>query len=155
MNSIALVNPVQATTAWNTIYEQEVKPGTLAGKRYRLSVRPETRRDAQNAHFHAQIGDISDQIGGDLADKEDAKRILLSAFRIDTINDPDLRDDWRKFGDIRMGRGLRGEVVLMGNQTRDLTVRLASAFVEWLSAFAVEHGVVFKTPKSWGDRYER
>lgn len=58
---------------------------------------------------------------------------------------------WRKFGDLRIGRGLRGETVLMGNQTRDLSVKLAAAFIEWLNAFGVEHNIRFKAPKSWGD----
>lgn len=149
MTSIAVYNPTQATTAWNALYEREVKPLTMAGHRGILSFKRETRRDGQNAHFHAQISDISEQLGGDLADKDDAKRILLSAFRIDTLNDPDLADEWRKLGDLRIGRGLRGETVLMGNQTRDLSVKLASAFIEWLNAFGADHSIRFKAPKSW------
>jgi hypothetical protein len=121
----------------------------MAGHRLRLVLKQETRRDGQNAHFHAMISDIAEQIGGDLADKDDAKRILLSAFRIDTLRD--FEDEWRKFGDLRIGRGLRGETVLMGNQTRDLSVKLAAAFIEWLNAFGVEHNIRFKAPKSWGD----
>lgn len=149
MTAVTVYNPVQATTAWQAIYEREVKPLTMAGHRGVLSFRKETRSDQQSAHFHAQIGEIAAHIGGELADEEDAKRILLSAFRIDTL--ADFADEWRSFGDIRMGRGLRGEVVLMGNQTRKLPVKLGSAFIEWLFAFGAEHGVRFKTPKSWGD----
>lgn len=147
MTAVTVYNPVQATTAWQAIYEREVKPLLMAGHRGVLSWRRETRSDLQNAHFHAQIGDISAHIGGDLADPEDAKRILLSAFRIDTLTD--FADEWKAFGDIRMGRGLRGEVVLMGNQTRKLPVKLAGAFIEWLNAFGIEHNVRFKAPKSW------
>lgn len=120
------------------------KPLLLAGHRLVLEVKSETRRDNHNRHFHSLIGQISEQIGGDLADKEDAKRILISAFRIDTRDDPDLVDEWSKFGDIRMGRGLRGEVVLMGMQSRDFTIKLARAFIAWLYAFGAEHGVQFK-----------
>ena len=105
---------------------------------------PETRRDNHNRHFHSLIAQISEQIGGDLADKQDAKRILISAFRIDTRDDADLSGEWAKFGDMRMGRGLRGEVVLMGMQSRDFTIKLARAFILWLEAFGVEHGVQFK-----------
>lgn len=149
--SLTLINPAQATTAWNGIYNEMVKPLTLAGHRLRMTIKPESRRDAQNAHFHALIGQIAEQIGGDLADKDDAKRILLSAFRIDTLRDPDLAAEWGKFGEMRIGRGLRGETVLLGNQTRDLSVRLASAFIEWLNAFGIDNGVRFKAPKSWED----
>lgn len=149
MTAITVYNPVQATTAWNALYEKEVKPLTMAGHRGVLSFRRESRSAAQSAHFHAQIGDIAAQIGGDLADPDDAKRILLSAFRIDTLKD--FADEWKKLGEMRIGRGLRGETVLMGNQTRDLPVKLAAAFIEWLNAFGAEQGVRFKAPKSWGD----
>ncbi|KPU94714.1 hypothetical protein APR50_10560 [Variovorax paradoxus] len=150
MTSVALINPQQAHAAITALYRDEVKPKTMAGHRLRLVLKPETRRDGQNAHLHAMIADIAEQIGGDLADPDDAKRILLSAFRIDTLKD--FAEEWRKFGDLRIGRGLRGETVLMGNQTRDLSVKLASAFIEWLNAFGVEHDIRFKAPKSWGDR---
>lgn len=149
MTAVTLFNPVQAHTAITAIYREHIKPLTMAGHRLRLVLKRETRKDAQSAHFHAQIGDIAKQIGGDLADEDDAKRILLSAFKIDTRNDPDLAEEWQKFEDLRMGRGLRGEVVLLGNQTRNLSVKLASAFIEWLNAFGVEHDVRFKAPKSW------
>ena len=43
-----------------------------------------------------------------------------------------------------MGRGLRGEVVLLGIQSRDFTIKLARAFIAWLYAFGAEHGVRFK-----------
>jgi hypothetical protein len=149
VTAITLINPTQAHTALTAIYRDQIKPLTMAGHRLRLVLKQETRRDGQNAHFHAMISDIAEQIGGDLADKDDAKRILLSAFRIDTLRD--FEDEWRKFGDLRIGRGLRGETVLMGNQTRDLSVKLAAAFIEWLNAFGVEHNIRFKAPKSWGD----
>ena len=148
MTSILLIDEKQARIAFQAAW-RDVKPKLLGGKKFRLTIKPETRRMGQNAHFHAQIADISKHIGGDLADEDDAKRILLSAFRIDTLKD--FQDDWKKLGELRIGRGLRGETVLMGNQTRDLSVRLASAFTEWLEAFGTEQGVKFKAPKSWGD----
>lgn len=119
------------------------KAHLIAGRKLVVTLKPETRRESQNAHFHAQISDISKQLKGDLADPEDAKRILISAFKIDTREDPDLREEWAKFGDLRMGRGLRGEVVLMGTQSRDFSVKLAGAFIEWLYAFGAEAGVRF------------
>ena len=110
--------------------------------------RPAKRKESTNAHFHALIGQIAEQVGGDLAAPEDAKRILISAFRIDTRDDQDLAGEWAKFGDMRMGRGLRGEVVLMGMQSREFTIKLARAFIAWLEAFGAEHGVAFK---AWED----
>lgn len=150
--SIALINPEQAKNAMAAIYRDHIKRQTADGHRLRLTVRPETRRDEQNAHFHALIGQIAEHIGGDMSDEDDAKRILLSAFKIDTLRDPDLIDEWMRLGDLRMGRGLRGETVLLGNQTRTLSVKLAAAFIHWLNAFGIEHGVPFRAPKSWGEQ---
>lgn len=115
-----------------------------ADRRWLLTIKPETRRESQSRHFHSLIGQIAGHVGGELADPEDAKRILISAFRIDTIQDPELAGEWARFGDVRMGRGLRGEVVLLGIQSRDFTVRLGGAFVAWLYAFGAEVGVRFK-----------
>jgi hypothetical protein len=151
MTAFPLINPQQAEQVWQAQYRDIVKPETMAGHRLLLSIRRETRRDAQSAVFHGLIGQIAAHVGGEIADKDDAKRILLSAFRIDTLAMPDLKDEWSKLGDLRMGRGLRGEVVLMGNQTRDLSVKLGAAFITWLEAFGAEHGVRFKTPKWMGD----
>ncbi len=140
---LSMWEPVQAHKALMHAWTH-AKAWLTAGHRLVLEVRPENRRDNHNRHFHSLIGQISTQLGGDLADAEDAKRILISAFRIDTRNDPDLANEWAKFGDVRMGRGLRGEVVLMGIQSRDFTIKLARAFIEWLYAFGAEAGVAFK-----------
>ena len=141
--TMQLWEPVQAHKAFMHLYNT-AKPYLMAGHRMVAKLEPETRRENHNRHFHSLIGQIAQQIGGDLADAEDAKRILISAFRIDTRNDPDLMGEWAKFGDVRMGRGLRGEVVLLGIQSRDFTIKLARAFITWLYAFGVEHGVRLK-----------
>lgn len=140
---LSLREPVQAHKAFDFAWRQ-AKALLMAGHQLALTVAPETRRDNHNRHFHSLISQISDQLGGDLADKEDAKRILISAFRIDTRDDTDLAGEWARFGDMRMGRGLRGEVVLMGMQSRDFTIKLARAFILWLEAFGAEHDVQFK-----------
>lgn len=141
--TLPLWEPVQARKAVDYLYEQ-AKPRLMAGHRLVASLAPETRRDNHNRHYHSLIAQIAKQLGGDLAEPEDAKRILISAFRIDTRDDPDLAGEWARFGDMRMGRGLRGEVVLMGMQSRDFTIKLARAFIEWLHAFGAKHGVAFK-----------
>lgn len=145
--TLSLRDPVQAHKAFAHAWTI-AKAKLMAGHRLVLEVKPETRRDNHNRHFHSLIAQISKQVGGDLAELEDAKRILISAFRIDTRGDTDLAGEWAKFGDMRMGRGLRGEVVLMGMQSRDFTIKLARAFIEWLYAFGAEHGVAFK---AWED----
>ena len=141
--TMPLWEPVQAHKAFTHLYNT-AKPYLMAGHRLVAKLEPENRRDNHNRHFHSLIGQISAQVGGDLADPEDAKRILISAFRIDTRNDSDLMGEWAKFGDVRMGRGLRGEVVLLGIQSRDFTIKLARAFIAWLYSFGSEQGVRFK-----------
>ena len=145
--TLSLREPVQAKQAVNAAWLHIKGWLGAGGERLVLTVSTETRRDNHNRHFHSLIGQIAQQMGErvpDLADAEDAKRILISAFRIDTRNDADLAGEWAKFGDMRMGRGLRGEVVLMGMQSRDFTIKLARAFITWLYAFGVEHDVRFK-----------
>lgn len=142
--SITLHNRVQAWAAIKRDVFPFLAAVLQADRRWLLTIKPEARRESQSRHFHSLIGQIAAKLGGELADPEDAKRILISAFRIDTIKDFDLAGEWAKFGDVRMGRGLRGEVVLLGIQSRDFSVRLGGAFVEWLYAFGAEVGVRFK-----------
>lgn len=148
--TLYLNEPVQAHKAIEAAW-RHAKPLVMAGHRLVLEVKPETRKMKQNAHYHAQIGDISKHVGGVLADPEDAKRILISAFKIETKDDPDLAGEWENWGDFRLGRGLHNEAVLLGTQSRDFSIKLGSAFIDWLYAFGAEHKVVFKTPipKEW------
>ena len=145
---MALIEPVQAHKTLAALWP-EIKAELMAGHRLRVSVKTETRRDSQNAHFHSLISQIAEHMGGDLASADDCKRVTLSAFKIDTLRDPVLGPEWAKFGEMRIGRGLRGETVLLGNQTRDLSVKLAAAFITWLEAFGAENNIRFKAPKSW------
>jgi hypothetical protein len=122
-------------------FKDFVKAMNSAGHGMIATLKPATKQSAQVAKYHVMIGEISKQIGGDLVDEEDAKRVLISAFRIDTLRM--FPDEWARFGDLRMGRGLRGEVVLMGVQSREFCTTLRSAFIEWLYAFGTEAGVIF------------
>lgn len=154
MTVMTLTNPVQAHTALTTVFRDVIKPGTLAGHRFRFTVKPETRRDGQNAHFHAQIADIAkqDQLYGKKLDAESWKRLLIDAFKHDTKDDADLKDEWAKFGEMQLLPALNhAGFVAVGEQSRTFTVKLASAFIEWLNAYAAERGVTLHTPKSWGD----
>lgn len=121
---------------------ENAKSAIKNGKRLTLELRPETRSDAQNRHYHGLISQIAAHIGGDLADPDDAKRILISAFKIETQEL--LTDEWAKFGDLRMGRGLHKEIVVLGTQSRGFSKKLGAAFIEWLYAFGVAHKVQFK-----------
>lgn len=108
--------------------------------------KPETRSDGQNRLFHKQIGVIAAQLRhhGQKLDSEDWKRLLLNAFKHETKNDPDLRDEWAKFGDMKLIPALNNPgFVAVGESSRRLGVKLASAFVEWLYAFGAEMDVKF------------
>lgn len=149
VTSALITSEEQADLVWARTKTLQVKPMLKAGHRCILSVRKESRKESQSAHFHSLIGQIAAHVGGDLDYPEDAKRILISAFKHDTKYDPAFADDWARFGDLRVGRGLRGETVLLGTQSKEFTVRLGAAFVEWLNAFGAECGVRFKAPRSW------
>jgi hypothetical protein len=154
MTSVALVNPQQAHAAITAIYAQTIKPGTMAGHRYRLTVREETRREGQNAHFHAIIADIAkqDQLYGKKLDAESWKRLLIDAFKHETKDMPELAGEWAKFGEMQLLPALNhAGFVAVGEQSRTFTVRLAAAFIEWLNAYAAERGLTLHVPKSWGD----
>ncbi len=134
-------DPKQAHAAMGPVW-QAAKARAMDGKPTAVTVGDLPKSREIEKKFHAQISDIAAHIGGDLADREDAKRILISAFRIDTREE--LADLWATFGDVRMGRGLRGEVVLLGAQSRHFPAKLAHAFVTWLEAFGAQAGVTFK-----------
>lgn len=134
-------NPVEAQKLLSGPIWQLVKALTVAGHKFAIRICEQSKTREQEEKYHAMIGEIAQQIGGDMADEEDAKRILISAFRIDTREI--LADEWEKFGDLRMGRGLRGEVVVLGVQSRKFGTRLASAFIEWLYSFGAENEVTF------------
>jgi len=152
MTSILLNTPDQAAHALQWLYRDQIKPQTTEGKRLRLTLRAETRRDGQNSHFHAQIADIAkqDQLHGKKLPPESWKRLLIDAFKHETKDDPDLKPEWAAFGEMQLLPALNHVgFVAVGEQSRTFTVKLAAAFIEWLNAYAAERGIVLHAPKSW------
>lgn len=146
--TVRLFNPVQAHAELQRAWVW-AKSMLMAGHRLLCRLEaydPKTRE--QEKHYHAQMGDIAAQVPvrGELMPAEDMKRLLLSAFRLDTLTDPDLAPYWQKLGDMRMVPGLRGEIVIVGIQSRKFPKFVASAFIEWLNAFGSEHGVRWTDP---------
>lgn len=100
------------------------------------------RRQAQNEKMHAMIGEIAEQVEhiGRKWDAESMKRLLLDEFA----------DEMRSAGTPLNGDGsvvpsLDGRrIVQLGIQSRSLSVREASAFVEFLYAFAAARGATLK-----------
>lgn len=138
----AFVKTIDQLDASMRAFYRDAKQRVLQGTEVVVTLSDPPKTRPQEKLYHALIGDISHQMGGELANREEAKRILVSAFRIDTLDDADLAPEWKKFGDpVRMKYGLRGEVVLLGLQTRRFSKKLATAFVDWLMAFCAEHDI--------------
>jgi hypothetical protein len=113
---------------------------------------PKKSRD-QECRYHAMIADIAKQttFHGLTLKADDAKRLLIDAFRWDTKDV--LADEWAKFGEMRLAPAINHSgFVVLGEQSRGFSVRLASAFIEWLAAYGAEKDVVWSEPaRSWGD----
>ena len=92
----------------------------------------------QEEMYHAIIGEIAGQkrVYGKRLPAESWKRLLIDAFKHETRNDPDLSREWAKFGTVELLPALNHPgFVMVGEQSRKFSVRLASAFIEWLLAF--------------------
>ncbi len=109
---------------------------------------PRKSRD-QEARYHAMLDDLAQQWNylGVKWSAEDMKRICVNGFKEDTKNDPDLAECWRSMGEMRPVPGMRGGLVILGEQTRRFPAKLASAFIEWLFALGAENGVVWSEPE--------
>jgi hypothetical protein len=116
---------------------------------FSVTVAEPAKSRGQEEKYHAQIGDIAAQWQylGIKWSAEDMKRILVNGFKEDTKNDPDLAECWRSMGELRAVPGMRGGLLVLGDQTRKFPKRLASAFVEWLYALGAEQGVEWTEPK--------
>jgi hypothetical protein len=137
-------NPVEAHKIVTGAIWKSLKALTMAGNRVAVRIcDPEKSRD-QEEKYHAMIAEIAAQIpvGGRNLDDDTMKRLLVDQFKADTL--VDMADDWKKFGTMEMAPSLDGQrVVVLGVQTRRFTVRLGSAFIEWLYAYGSDAGVVF------------
>lgn len=112
----------------------------------------ESRSSAQNRLFHKLLGEIATQHRhhGQKLDAEDWKRLTLNAFRFETRADPDLIEEWAKFGEMRLAPALNNPgFVAVGESSRRLSVKLASAYTEWLMAYGAEVGVRFSAHPSY------
>jgi hypothetical protein len=117
------------------------------GWEMRLKAPSKTRE--QEEKYHAQIGDLAEQwlYLGVKWSADDMKRILVNGFKEDTKVDADLAECWREMGEVKAVPGMRGGLVILGDQTRRFPRKLASAFVEWLYALGAEVGVEWTEPK--------
>jgi hypothetical protein len=112
-------------------------------------LRPPRKSRDQEEKYHAQIGDIADQWHylGVKWSRDDMKRILVNGFKEDTKDDPDLAECWREMGELKAVPGMRGGLLVLGDQTRKFPKKLASAFIEWLYAVGAENDVEWTDPR--------
>ena len=131
MSSITLLNPQQATVAWNHIYAEQVKPLTMAGHRLRLSVKRETRSSEQNARMWAMLTEIARQVDwhGQKLTPEDWKDMATAALKRQ-----------------RVVPGIDGGFVVLGQRTSKMTIGEMSELMDFLEAFGAEHDVRFSAP---------
>ncbi len=109
---------------------------------YVVTIKPPTRSLESNAKFHAMIADIARQYDfcGKRLDPETFKRLAIDQFRADTKDE--FAEEWRRVGSFELSPSLDGSrVVMLGPQSRKFPKRLASAFVEWLYAFAANNNI--------------
>lgn len=92
----------------------------------------------QEEKYHAIIGEIAEAelLLGQKLPAESWKRLLIDAFKHDTVLDPELKNEWAKFGKVELLPALNHPgFVMVGEQSRHFTKKLAMAFITWLQAF--------------------
>lgn len=105
----------------------------------RIEVREKNRTDEQNAKLHAMLGDIAQQATwqGDKLDIDGWKNLFVSGHTIATK------------APYKLVMGLEGELVNVRERTSKMGVRRLASLIEYISAWAADNGVVFKTPVRW------
>ena len=116
--TIILVGDTQRANAKRLI--DRAPPG------YVVTLRERTRSGEQNAKMHALIADIikADPLGHGY-DMDDWKTVLVKSFK----------------GELRLLRGLDGELVPAGRQTSKMTVRDMADFITFIEAYGAREGV--------------
>ena len=109
-----------------------LKSMCMAGHKMILSIRPETRSEAQNRLMWPLLTVFSQQlqwpVDGRMVtmDPDDWKDILSAAFKGESV---------------RLAMGLNGGVVLLGQRTSKFTKAQFSEWIEFLYATAADRGV--------------
>ena len=134
MSSITLLNPQQATQAWEHLYSEQVKPLTMAGHKLRLSIKRETRSTQANARMWAMLAETAPQVNwhGKKLGSEDWKNVFTASLKSMNVV-PNLD-----------GTGF----VVLGQSTSKMTIAEMSDLMQLMEAFGAQQGVRFSAPKS-------
>lgn len=109
---------------------------------YVVTVGEPKKSREQEEKYHAMIDDIAEwfRFNDRKLGAETIKRLLVDQFKHETRHDPELRRYWDAMAEIEMMPSLDGErIIVLGTQTRRFPKPLASAFIEWLNAWAAEN----------------
>lgn len=131
MPSVTLYNAQAGNVAMRKVWDW-CKPRLIAGHRLVLTVKAEKRNTAQNAKLHALIGEIAAQKewAGQRWDAEVWKRLLTAAW---------MRANGER---VLVVPALDGAGVdICFRATSKLTKAECSDLLEYVSAWAAEHGV--------------
>ena len=121
---------------------QAAKNALMAGHRLVVEVKPETRSLRQNALLHALIGDIAQQLewAGAKRDAEVWKRLLVAAW---------LRARGESVEVLPALDGHGVDVVF--RRTSQLSRAECAELVDYVMAWAAEHGVQLRESGQWID----
>jgi hypothetical protein len=134
MNSLNLLlsTPEQTRKTLQEVFFPFLKTELIEGKKWVLSLKPETRSQAQNRLMWPILECFSKQlewpVNGRMVkmEPEEWKDVLSAAFR----------DEY-----VRIAMGLTGGVVLLGQRTSRFTKPEFAAWVDFLYATATDRGV--------------
>lgn len=125
----------QAQALMNALWPK-VKEALKSGKKLTLEIKAQSKTRDQECKYHAIFGDIAKQAQhlGAKWDAEDWKRLLVQEF---------CKEKGLSTG--RVIPNLSGDgICQLGQQTRNFSKEQASEFVEFLMAWASQHGVELK-----------
>jgi hypothetical protein len=137
--TIELFNRQQARADMQTRLFPFLALALQAGRRWVLTVRPETRTEAQNRLMWPQLQAFADQMVWPVNGRmekltpEEWKDLLTAAFNSETM---------------RLAMGLNGGTVMLGQRTSKFSKKRFSEFVEFLYATAADRGVMLP---AWKD----
>jgi hypothetical protein len=125
----------QATALMQNLWPK-VKAALASGKKLTMEIKPANRSNDQNDKYHAIIADIAKQAQhlGAKWEAEDWKRLLVQEF---------CKEEGISTGKVIPNLSGDG-IVQLGFQTRHFNKEQASKFVEFLMAWASQHGVELK-----------
>lgn len=129
--TFTLYEPVQAHKALMALWPT-IKALLFAGHRLVLEIKPEKRSDAQNRLLHACLSEISKQVewAGAKRDVGTWKRLLTAAW---------LRARGEPIEILPAVDGHGADIVF--RRTSQLTKAECCELIEYITAWAVEHGV--------------